>query len=53
MITHDRHDHGHHHDHAERTHLDEMELRVRAIETLLTEKGLVEADAIERIIQTY
>ena len=35
-----------HDDHA---HLDEMEVRVRALETLLTEKGYVEAAAIDRI----
>lgn len=40
----------HSHDHS---HLDEMEIRVRALETLLTEKGYVEPAAIERIIQTY
>jgi nitrile hydratase len=39
-----------HDDHA---HLDEMEVRVRALETLLTEKGYVEPAAIDRIIQTY
>ena len=44
----------HDHDHdREASHLGEMEIRVRAIETLLTEKGLVEPAAIERIIQTY
>jgi nitrile hydratase len=46
--------HGHDDDHDPHTsHLDEMDLRVRALETLLTEKGLVETAAIERIIQTY
>ena len=33
--------------------LDEMELRVRALETLLIEKGYVDAAAIDRIIETY
>ena len=46
----DPHPHNHPHDHS---HLDEMDLRVRALETLLTEKGYVEPAAIERIIQTY
>lgn len=40
----------HDHDHS---HLDEMELRVRALETLLTRKGLVETAALDRIIETY
>jgi nitrile hydratase subunit alpha len=44
------HDHDHDHDHS---HLDEMELRVRALETLLTRKGLVEPAALDRIIETY
>jgi nitrile hydratase len=30
-----------------------MDIRVRALETLLTEKGYVETAAIDRIIQTY
>lgn len=40
----------HEHDHS---HLDEMELRVRALETLLTRKGYVETAALDRIIETY
>ncbi len=40
------------HDHAH-SHLDEMELRVRALETLLTRKGYVDAPALDRIIETY
>jgi len=42
----------HDHDHAH-SHLDEMELRVRALETLLTRKGFVETAALDRIIETY
>ena len=41
-------EHGHEH-----SHLDEMDLRVRALETLLTEKGYVDPAAIDRIIETY
>ncbi len=41
-------DHTHEH-----SHLDEMDLRVRALETLLTRKGLVEPAALDRIIETY
>ena len=43
-------EHDHDHDHS---HLDEMDLRVRALETLLTRKGLVEPAALDRIIETY
>jgi nitrile hydratase len=45
--------HTHHHTHAEASHLDEVELRVRAIETLLTEKGYVDPAALEVFIETY
>ncbi|MGH6922463.1 MAG: nitrile hydratase subunit alpha [Propylenella sp.] len=40
------------HDH-EGSHLDEMELRVRALETLLTEKGYVDPAALDVFIDTY
>ena len=43
------HDH-HHHDHSE---LSETELRVRALETILTEKGYVDPAALDAIIQAY
>ena len=48
--------HHHHHD-DERQHSDnnlsEMDLRVRALESLLVEKGYVDPSAIEAIVQTY
>ncbi|NYS25073.1 nitrile hydratase subunit alpha [Rhodobacteraceae bacterium 2376] len=40
-----------HHDHD--NHLDPMDARVRALETILTQKGLVDPAAMDRIIQTY
>ena len=40
----------HEHKHS---HLDEMDLRVRALETLLTRKGYVDPAALDRIIETY
>jgi nitrile hydratase len=51
MTQHHHHAQGSAHD--EHSHLDEMEIRVRALETLLTEKGYVETATIDRIIQTY
>jgi nitrile hydratase len=45
----DTHDHGHN----EGSSLSEMELRVRAIETILVEKGYIESAAIDRIIELY
>jgi nitrile hydratase len=60
-----RHDHGHAHPH-EREHrspddpahphtapLSDVQLRVRALESLLTEKGLVEPAALDELIDTY
>jgi len=38
------------HDH---THLSDMEIRVRALETLLTEKGYVDPAALDVFIDTY
>jgi nitrile hydratase subunit alpha len=37
----------------EHSHLDEMDLRVRALETLLVERGQVDPAAIDRIVETY
>src|SRR5712692_5424925 len=43
-------DHHHDHDHSE---LSETELRVRALETILTEKGYVDPAALDLLIETY
>jgi nitrile hydratase subunit alpha len=42
----------HNHDHSD-NNLSEMDLRVRALESLLVEKGYVDSAAIEAIVQTY
>jgi nitrile hydratase subunit alpha len=42
--------HDHDHDHSE---LSDIELRVRALETLLTEKGYIDAPALDELIETY
>jgi nitrile hydratase subunit alpha len=48
------HDHHHHdHDHEHGSELSEMQLRVRALETILTEKGYVEPAALDAIIEAY
>jgi nitrile hydratase len=48
------HAHDHDHDHAhESSHLDEMDVRVRALETLLVEKGYVDPAALDVIVETY
>jgi nitrile hydratase subunit alpha len=46
-----RRDHRHDHDHG--SELDEMELRVRALETILTEKGYIDPTALDVIIDAY
>jgi len=62
-VSHD-HEHGHHHHHHDddddvqehREHgapLSEVELRVRALESLLVDKGLVEPAALDALIDTY
>jgi len=47
------HHHGdgssHHHD----NHFTDMEARVKALETVLTEKGLIDPAAIDAIVETY
>jgi nitrile hydratase len=49
MSTHD-HDH---HDHDHGSELSEMQLRVRALETVLTEKGYVDPAALDAIVEAY
>ena len=43
------HDHDYHHDNE----LDPMAARVRALETILTNKGLIDPAAIDVIVETY
>jgi nitrile hydratase len=45
------HDHDHDHDHG--SELSEMQLRVRALETILTEKGYIDPAALDRIVEAY
>src|ERR1700753_2663138 len=42
----------HHHDH-DHSELSETELRVRALETILTEKGYLDPAALDAIIEAY
>ena len=41
------------HDHDHDNHLDPMTARVRALETILSEKGLIDPSAIDVIVDTY
>jgi len=45
--------HHHHHDHDDHSHLSAVELRVRALESLLVEKGYVDPAAIDALVETY
>jgi nitrile hydratase len=47
------HQHGHHDDHDHGSELSEMQVRVRALETILTEKGYVDPKALDFIIDAY
>ncbi|MDX1716787.1 MAG: nitrile hydratase subunit alpha [Anderseniella sp.] len=49
---HHHHHHGHDHDH-EHSELSETALRVRALESLLVEKGYVDPAALDELIETY
>src|SRR5947209_17882315 len=44
--------HDHHHDH-EHSELSDTQLRVRALETILTEKGYVDPAALDAIVEAY
>jgi nitrile hydratase len=53
-MSHDHdHEHGHGHDHDEHSELGEMDLRVRALETVLTQKGYIDPAALDVLIDTY
>lgn len=48
------HDHSdHHHDHDHPSELSEIELRVRALQSLLVEKGYVDPAALDELVETY
>jgi nitrile hydratase len=44
------HDHAHEHEHSE---LDGNELRVRALQTILTQKGYIDPAALDEIVDAY
>ncbi|WP_341702016.1 nitrile hydratase subunit alpha [Ferrovibrio sp.] len=50
-MNHDHHDHNH--DHEGGTVLSDVELRVRALESVLVEKGYVDPAALDVLIETY
>ena len=52
-MAHHDHDHDHDHDHEHGSHLSEMQRRVRALETILTEKGYIDPAAIDQIVEHF
>jgi nitrile hydratase subunit alpha len=53
-MTHAHHSHDHHaHDSDDHSHLSDIELRVRALESILVEKGYVDPAAIDALVETY
>ncbi|HEX8665324.1 MAG TPA: nitrile hydratase subunit alpha [Beijerinckiaceae bacterium] len=50
--THHHHHHGHAHGH-DHSELSEIELRVRALESILVEKGYVDPAAVDALVETY
>ena len=50
-MAHDHDDHDHHHEHG--SELSETQIRVRALESILTEKGYVDPAALDLLIETY
>ena len=47
------HDQNHAHGHDDHSELGEMDLRVRALETVLTQKGYIDPAALDLLIDTY
>jgi len=45
--------HDHHHDHDDHSDLGEMDVRVRALETVLTEKGYIDPAALDELIDYH
>jgi nitrile hydratase len=47
------HEHEHDHDHDSGSHLSDIQARVRALETVLTEKGYVDPAVIDNIVEHF
>ncbi|SEK97811.1 nitrile hydratase [Blastococcus sp. DSM 46786] len=45
--------HEHEHEHPEYSELSEMDARVRALETLLTDKGLIDQAGLDAVVERY
>ena len=47
------HDHSHDHDHDHGSELSDMQVRVRSLETVLSEKGYIDPAALDAIVEAY
>jgi nitrile hydratase subunit alpha len=47
------HDHDHDHDHHHGSELSDVQVRVRALESVLTQKGYIDPAALDRIVEAY
>ena len=52
-VEHNHDEHHHHHHHDQSLLPEEPELRVKAIETLLLNKGIINSDTLNELIDTY
>lgn len=52
-MDHDGHNHEHGHEHAHQVVPSDLALRVKALESLLVEKGLVDPAALDEVVDTY
>ena len=52
-MPHDHHHHDHDHEHGEGSELSGMALRVKALESLLIEKGLVDPASLDYLVDLY
>lgn len=53
-MSHDHHHgHDHHHDHEHQAVPSDLALRVKALESLLVEKGFVDSAALDALVDTY
>ena len=50
---HDHDDHDHDHDHSAGSELSAMDRRVKALETILVQKGYVDPAALDKIVEAY
>ncbi|MDA1325720.1 MAG: nitrile hydratase subunit alpha [Proteobacteria bacterium] len=53
MASDDDHSHTHSHDHSHGSELSDMQVRVRSLETVLSEKGYVDPAALDAIVEAY